>query len=110
MIYEQGIEADAIYNLNFRICVQLGMARIADHRRRRAERHGLVNVDFQLLADRVWGLKGVIDPFMASPAARSDTFIWTNLLDDFKVYECTALRLNKGKDVPHEMVAAARPG
>ena len=110
VIHREGIEADAVYFLNLKICVELKIALTIERRQRRAKKHGLVNVDFQLLANRVWDLKHVIDPLMSSPAARANTFIWTNLLDEFKAHEYSAARLNKGKDVPRDIVAAARPG
>jgi hypothetical protein len=110
IICRQGIEALNVYKINFRICVQIKGERADDDRRRRAEKHGLVNVDFQKLANRVWGLKDTIDPMMSSPAARSKTFIWTNLCDDLKYHKYSVARLNKGKDVPRKIVATARPG
>jgi hypothetical protein len=110
VIHECGNNADAIYAINIKICAQLKIERTTDHRRRRAEKRGLVNVDLQLLANRIWDLKDTIDPFMSSPTARSGTFIWATLLDDLNLHNYSVTRLNKGKDVPHAICATARPG
>jgi hypothetical protein len=83
--HEQGEDAPAVYKLNIRICSHLKIDQAADNRRCRAKKHGLINVDFQLLVIRVWDLKEVIDPFMSGPMARTNTFIWTNLLDELKI-------------------------
>ena len=106
----EGIEDDMVYYLNMKICVQLRIAIVADRRQHRVEKHGLVYVDFQLLLNRIWDIKSVIDPFMLDSNAHTKTLIWTNLNDDLKSFEYSLLKLNKGKDVPREIVAAARPG
>jgi hypothetical protein len=110
VIQEQGLNAVGVLKLNIRICVQIKIEEAAAQRSRRAEKHGLVNVDFQALANRVWDLKSIIDPLMSGPEARSKIFIWTYLFDDLKSHSYSVARLNKGKDVPHEIVATARPG
>ena len=106
----EGIEDDMVYYLNLKICVQLRIAIVANRRQRRAEKHGLVHVDFQLLANRIWDIKSVVDPFMLDSYACTKTFIWTNLNDDLKSFEYSLSKLNKGKDVPREIVSAAWPG
>jgi hypothetical protein len=110
VIYEQGIKADPIYALNIKICAQLKVKRMADYKRRRAEKRGLVNVDFQLLANRIWDLKDTIDPLMSNSTTRSGTFLWATLLDDLNLHNYSVARLNKGKNVPHAICATARPG
>jgi hypothetical protein len=71
---------------------------------------GTNKINVYLLANHVLDHKDIIDPLMAGPEGRNDVFVWTNLMDEFKVHHCTAERLNKGKKVPIEIINAARPG
>jgi hypothetical protein len=93
------------------------VTRDIDDRYQRAQQRGLFNVDFQLLANRVWDLKDVIDPLMIGPDARSDTFVWTNLLDDIKSISADSEdekfsleELNTGANIPQQIMDGARPG
>jgi hypothetical protein len=72
---DEGIEDDMVYYLNLKICVQLQIAIVANHRQRRAEKHSLVNVDFQLLVNHIWDIKSAIDPLMSDSDAHNKTFV-----------------------------------
>ena len=116
-IHEQGANADGVWRLNLKICTTMRVTRDIDDRYQRTQQHGLFNVDFQLLANRVWDLKDVIDPLMIGPDARSDTFVWTNLLDDIKSISADSEdekfsleELNTGTNIPQPITDAARPG
>ena len=116
-IHEQGANADGVWRLNLKICTTMQVARNVDDRYQRAQQRGLFNVDFELLANRVWDLKGVIDPLMIGPNARADTFVWTNLLDDIKSISADSedekfslKELNTGANIPQLIMDAARPG
>jgi hypothetical protein len=67
-------------------------------------------VNFQDLADRMWNSKVAIDPLMSSADGRNELYTWTVLFDEFKTHDYTSKQLNKGKDVPSEIVDLARPG
>jgi hypothetical protein len=72
--------------------------------------HRLQQVNFQELADRVWNGKAAIDPLMINADRRDELYAWAVLFDELKAHDYTAQRLNKGKDVPSEIVDLARPG
>ena len=82
----------------------------ADSKLKMASARRIQAVDFQRLANRVWDSKENIDPLMAGTTGRTDLYVWTILLDELKALGCTTTRLNKGKDVPPEIVDLARPG
>jgi hypothetical protein len=63
-----------------------------------------------LLAGRVWDCKEIIDPLMEGPEGRTDIFVWTNLLDEFKVHKYNAKKLNAGTNIPPAIVNGARTG
>jgi len=63
-----------------------------------------------LLADRVWDCKDIIDPLMDGPKGRTDIFVWTNLMDEFKVHKYNAKKLNAGTNIPPAIVNGARTG
>jgi len=63
-----------------------------------------------LLADRVWDRKEIIDPLMDGPEGRTDLFVWTNLMDEFKVHKYNAKKLNAGTNIPPAIVNGARTG
>ncbi|KIM71113.1 hypothetical protein PILCRDRAFT_17367 [Piloderma croceum F 1598] len=116
-IHEQGANANGVWRLNLKICTTMRVTRDIDDRYQRAQQRGLFNVDFQLLANHVWDLKDVIDPLMIGPDARSDTFVWTNLLDNIKSISADSEdekysleELNTGANIPQPITDAARPG
>jgi hypothetical protein len=110
LIDEEGINADGVYHLNIKICVENKIAHDAERKHCRAVNRGLKNIDFQLLANRVWDLKDPVGLLMFEEASRSNNFIWLNLKDDIKTHRYSLERLNKGKSVPTLIVKAARPG
>jgi hypothetical protein len=116
-IHEQGAKADGVYRLNLKICVTMRVTRNVDDKYKRAQKRGLFHVDFQLLANRVWDLKNVIDPLMIGPNARSGAYVWMNLLDDIKSIQAedgdgnySLEELNTGTNIPQPIMDAARPG
>lgn len=116
-IHEQGADADGVWRLNLKICTTMEVTRNIDDRYQRAQQRGLFNVDFQLLANRVWDLGDVINPLMIGPDARSDTFVWTNLLDDIESISADSEdekfsleELNTGANIPQQIMDVARPG
>jgi hypothetical protein len=82
----------------------------ADTKSKTTSARRLQAVDFQQLANCVWDCKENIDPLMVSARGRTDLYVWTVLLDELKTLSYTTTRLNKGKDVPPEIVDLARPG
>ena len=63
-----------------------------------------------LLAGRVWDCKEIIDPLMEGPEGHADIFVWTNLMDEFKVHKHSAKKLNVGTNIPPTIVNGARTG
>jgi hypothetical protein len=63
-----------------------------------------------LLAGCVWDCKEIIDPLMEGPNGRTGIFIWTNLMDEFKVHKYNAKKLNAGTNIPPVIVNRARTG
>ena len=110
LIHKEGSYATAVFRINIRKCATNKIDCANENKRQRAAKHGLRNVDFQILANRVWDLKVTIDPLMSTGDACEDIFVWMNLLDDMKAHKCTAQQLNKGKSIPPQIVKAARPG
>jgi len=110
LIHDEGSFADGVFRINIKICVTNKIEQANERKRLRAVKRGLMEVDFQMLADRVWVLKDVIDPLMSGPEGRKGNFVWTNLLDDMKEHDCSPQQLIKGKSVPLQIVKAARPG
>lgn len=82
----------------------------ADTKLKTTSARRLQAVDFQQLANRVWDCKENIDPLMVSARGRTDLYVWTVLLDELKTLSYTTTQLNKGKDVPPEIVDLAQPG
>jgi hypothetical protein len=65
---------------------------------------------YTLLAGHIWDCKEIIDPLMEGPEGRTDIFVWTNLMDEFKVYKYNAKKLNAGTSVPPTIVNGACTG
>ena len=110
LIHDEGSFADGVFRINVKICVINKIEHANEHKRLRAVKQGLVNVDFQMLANRVWDLKDIIDPLMSGPEGRKGNFVWINLLGDMKELDCTPKQLIKGKLIPSQIVKGARPG
>jgi hypothetical protein len=110
LIHDEGSFADGVFRINIKICAANEIERANERKRLRAVKRGLVDVDFQMLANRVWDLKDVIDPLMSGPEGRKENFVWTNLLGDMKEHDCSPQQLIKGKSIPPQIMKAARPG
>jgi hypothetical protein len=110
LIHNEGSLVDGVFCINIKICAANKIDYANERKRLRAVKRGLMNIDFQVLANRVWDQKDIIDPLMSGPEARKDNFVWTSLLHDMKEDNCTASQLIKGKSIPLQIVKAARPG
>jgi hypothetical protein len=87
----------------------LAPSKVTENQKKSSARR-LQQVNFQDLADRVWNGKAAIDPLMTNTDGRDELYAWTVLFDEIKAHGYTAQRLNKGTDVPSEIVDLARPG